>query len=103
MTTAQQRRALGAYGERIAARHLVENGGMTVLDRNWQCAAGELDLVLRDGGDVTGRVRRADDAEDGGVLLDVDGAERDLAYADVARGLVQVEFSRTADDDEATS
>ena len=42
------RLALGAYGERLAARHLVEQG-MIVLDRNWRCSAGEIDLVLRDG------------------------------------------------------
>lgn len=40
--------ALGAYGETLAARHLVQQG-MVVLDHNWRCAAGELDLVLRDG------------------------------------------------------
>ncbi len=43
-----QARSLGAYGERVAARHLV-GLGMTVLDRNWRCSAGEIDLVLRDG------------------------------------------------------
>jgi putative endonuclease len=48
MTTAGQRRALGDYGETVAARHLVA-GGMVLLDRNWRCAAGEIDLVLRDG------------------------------------------------------
>lgn len=42
------RRRLGAYGEALAARHLVA-GGMTLLDRNWRCPAGEIDLVLRDG------------------------------------------------------
>lgn len=40
--------ALGAYGERVAARHLTALG-MVVLDRNWRCPEGELDLVLRDG------------------------------------------------------
>jgi putative endonuclease len=40
--------ALGRYGERVAARHLVEHG-MVLLDRNWRCEAGEIDLVLRDG------------------------------------------------------
>lgn len=40
--------ALGRRGEEIAARHLVA-GGMVVLDRNWRCELGEIDLVLRDG------------------------------------------------------
>lgn len=48
MTTAAQRMALGAYGERVAATHLASQG-MVVLDRNWRCELGELDLVLRDG------------------------------------------------------
>ena len=47
-TPAERRRALGAYGEEYAARHLVERG-MVLLDRNWRCEAGEIDLVLRDG------------------------------------------------------
>ena len=40
--------AVGAYGERVAVRYLTEQG-MVLLDRNWRCAAGELDAVLRDG------------------------------------------------------
>jgi putative endonuclease len=43
-----RRRALGRYGEAVAARHLV-GLGLVVLDRNWRCSAGEIDLVLRDG------------------------------------------------------
>jgi putative endonuclease len=43
-----RRNALGQYGERVAARHLSDQG-MVVLDRNWRCEAGEIDLVLRDG------------------------------------------------------
>ena len=39
---------MGAYGERVAARHLAEQG-LVVLDRNWRCDEGEVDLVLRDG------------------------------------------------------
>ena len=46
--TAASRQALGAYGERVAARHLVEQG-MTLLERNWRCPVGEVDLVLREG------------------------------------------------------
>lgn len=48
MSTGRQNGALGAYGERVAARHLVEDG-LVLLDRNWRCEAGEIDLVLRDG------------------------------------------------------
>jgi len=38
---------LGRYGEGLAAQHLAA-AGMTVLDRNWRCREGELDLVARD-------------------------------------------------------
>lgn len=48
---AARRRALGAYGESLAARHLVAQG-MVLLDRNWRCPTGEIDLVLRDGDDL---------------------------------------------------
>ncbi|WP_139981999.1 YraN family protein [Nocardioides litoris] len=46
--TAASRTALGAYGEQVAVRHLVE-AGLVVLDRNWRCPEGEIDVVLRDG------------------------------------------------------
>ena len=44
MTAARQK--LGAHGERRAARHY-EAQGFEVVARNWRCAGGELDLVLR--------------------------------------------------------
>jgi putative endonuclease len=40
--------AVGRYGERVAVRHL-EQSGLTVLERNWRCAEGEIDVVARDG------------------------------------------------------
>jgi putative endonuclease len=35
-------------GEEVAARHL-ESDGFVVLERNWRCDDGELDIVARDG------------------------------------------------------
>ena len=40
--------ALGRYGEDAAARHLAA-AGLTVLERNWRCRAGELDIIAMDG------------------------------------------------------
>lgn len=40
--------ALGRYGEQVAVDAL-EQGGMRVLDRNWRCRDGELDLVALEG------------------------------------------------------
>jgi putative endonuclease len=40
--------ALGAYGERVAAAHLVD-AGMAIVERNWRCDIGEIDIVARDG------------------------------------------------------
>ena len=40
--------ALGRYGEELAARHL-EDDGFVVLERNWRCDIGEVDIVARDG------------------------------------------------------
>lgn len=42
------RRAVGDYGERVAARHL-EATGWEVVARQWRCKLGELDLVAWDG------------------------------------------------------
>jgi len=66
--------------------------------RHWRRSAGRLvRAVLRDGGTVTGRVVEAAADADGGVVFDVDGTQRSLAYADLARGTVQVEFSRSGE------
>ena len=40
--------AVGAYGERVAERFLLE-AGLVVLERNWRCPFGEIDIVARDG------------------------------------------------------
>jgi putative endonuclease len=37
---------LGRDGEAIAVRHL-EGKGYRIIDRNWRCAQGEIDIVAR--------------------------------------------------------
>jgi putative endonuclease len=41
--------ALGRRGEATAVRYLTRRLGWTILDRNWRCRDGELDLVAYDG------------------------------------------------------
>ncbi|MEO8106528.1 MAG: YraN family protein [Actinomycetes bacterium] len=38
----------GRLGEDLAAAHLIAQG-LIVLDRNWRCAVGEVDIVAREG------------------------------------------------------
>ncbi len=43
-----ERGALGRWGEELAARYLTSRG-MRVIERNWRCVHGELDIVAVDG------------------------------------------------------
>jgi putative endonuclease len=43
--------AVGRFGEQLAAEHL-ERAGLTILDRNWRCREGELDIIARDGSEL---------------------------------------------------
>lgn len=47
----KQRKALGAYGEDIAANYLV-NQGLQIEQRNWRCEHGEVDIVAVDRGEL---------------------------------------------------
>ncbi|MEV6525486.1 YraN family protein [Longispora sp. NPDC051575] len=38
---------VGKYGERVAARYLLD-AGMVLLERNWRCPEGEVDIIARD-------------------------------------------------------
>ncbi|TDU82548.1 putative endonuclease [Kribbella voronezhensis] len=40
--------AIGQYGEDLAAKHLTA-AGFAILERNWRCELGEIDIVARDG------------------------------------------------------
>lgn len=46
--TYARNKALGQYGENLAVTHL-ESLGMVVLQRNYRCRFGEIDIVARDG------------------------------------------------------
>jgi putative endonuclease len=46
--TYARNKALGEYGEQVAADHLAGQG-MSILARNWRCRHGEIDIVARDG------------------------------------------------------
>lgn len=39
---------VGRYGENVAARYL-ESRGMTIVERNWRCSQGEIDIVALEG------------------------------------------------------
>lgn len=40
--------ALGRFGEDLAVQRLRQEG-LRILDRNWRCAVGEIDIVAREG------------------------------------------------------
>lgn len=68
------------------------------LSRHWRRNQGRLvKVTFSDGDSVTGRLVGSDDAT---ATLEVDGARREVAYADVAKALVQVEFNRAAAENE---
>jgi len=47
MTKTDRRAEIGAQGEQLAVEHLT-GLGLTILDRNWRCRYGELDVVAAD-------------------------------------------------------
>jgi ribosome maturation factor RimP len=95
-------------GEVLAGEYQLEVGSPGVdrpltLPRHWRRNVTRLVAV----NGVTGRVTAADDE---GIVLDVDGVPRELTYAELGPGKVQIEFKRmddvefdedAAEDDEA--
>lgn len=63
--------------------------------RHWRRAQGRLVQVQVADKPVTGRITTTDDK---GVTLDIDGTRREIAWHDLGRGRVQVEFNRGEED-----
>jgi ribosome maturation factor RimP len=62
------------------------------LPRHWRRNEGRLvKVTLTDGRALTGRITSSDDR---GAVLDVDDTLHELAYDDVSRAKVQIEFNR---------
>jgi ribosome maturation factor RimP len=69
------------------------------LPRHWRRNADRLvKVTLTDGESLTGRIGASTDHS---VVLDVDGATRELAYDEIAKALVQIEFNRKGPDESA--
>jgi ribosome maturation factor RimP len=67
------------------------------LPRHWRRNADRLvKATLVDGGEDAEVVGRIGASDDDGVTLTVDGADRRVAYADIAKAKVQIEFNRKA-------
>lgn len=67
------------------------------LPRHWRRNAGRLvKASLVEGGEVTGRIGESDEE---GVTVDVEGEDRRVPYADIAKAKVQIEFNRRSEED----
>lgn len=62
MPTQQPKQKTGSYGEQLARNHLLAKN-YTVIETNWRCPQGEIDIVAQDGDTVVFvevRTRRAE-------------------------------------------
>jgi putative endonuclease len=74
--------SIGRRGEDAALRHL-ETAGLKLLERNYRCRGGEIDLVMQDGGTlVLVEVRLRSSDQFGGAAASVDhGKQSRVAHA----------------------
>ena len=85
-----------AQGEVLAGEYQLEVGSPGVdrpltLPRHWRRNVSRLVAVTVAGRSLTGRVTAADET---GIEFDVDGTSRQLPYAELGPGKVQIEFKR---------
>ena len=78
---------IGRRGEDLAARHL-ESRGLRLLERNYRCRGGEIDLVMLDGDSlVLVEVRLRTSGGHGGAAASV-GTRKQRRFAHAARHLL---------------
>ncbi len=88
-----------AMGERPYTLEVTSRGvdSPLTLPRHWRRNPDRLvKVVTTDGETVSGRIL---DSTDTSVRLDVDGTHREVAYADVEKAVIQIEFNRRPKED----
>jgi putative endonuclease len=78
---------LGRRAEDLARRHL-EARGLRLLERNYRCRAGELDLVMLDGDTLVLVEVRSRSTSDHGDAASTVGARKQLRFTRAARHLL---------------
>ena len=86
----------GAEGERLAARHL-EQRGYRIVERNFRCRAGEIDIIARDGDTLVFVEVRTRSSDRHGGALETIGVAKQAQIVKVAR--VYLQTRRPAFDD----
>jgi len=72
-------------------------GRPLTLPRHWRRNQGKLvKVVLSDGESIEGRITSSDDTE---AILEIDAEQRSVAFAEVKRAKVQVEFKKSQGED----
>jgi putative endonuclease len=84
----QDRRTAGANAEQLAARHL-EQLGYTIIERNFHCRGGELDLVAWQGATLCFIEVRSRKDERFGSPLDTIGSSKRRRIATAARAYLR--------------
>ena len=66
----------GAQAEQLAAQFL-QRQGLTLIESNYRCRQGEIDLILRDGATlVFAEVRQRSRSDFGGAAASIDGRKQ---------------------------
>lgn len=81
------RTELGKRGESAAAQYL-ERCGMTIVDRNWTCKAGEADIVAIDGEQLVFVEVKTRTTDAKGSPEDAVSPSKQARYARIARSYI---------------